>query len=150
MGLALNCCSKNNSTLLCDEVCAPCLAMFVAVAFCIEIWRTMVLMMLLLATCIGSHWRCQDARRQLNNSFHDCASSLFPQLAHPILSLHLNYLIPERTDKTMNYHPKTLELSGKWVSSVQAATANTFHWRESKQEATGIPNPAKELLYREV
>ena len=48
----------------------------------------------------------------------------------------------------MNYRLKTLELSGKWVSLFQAATVDTsvIHWRMSKEQATGIPKPAKELL----
>ena len=73
-------------------------------------------------------------------------------MTHPILSLHLNSLIPERTDKTMNYRLKTPELSGKWVSLVQAATVDTVivHWRGSKEEATGIPKPAKQLFCRKV
>ena len=52
----------------------------------------------------------------------------------------------------MNYRLKTLELSGKWVSLVRGATVDTIiiHWRWSKQEATGIPKQAKELLCREV
>ena len=52
----------------------------------------------------------------------------------------------------MNYRLKTLELRGKWVSLVQAATVHTviIHWRASREEATGIPKPAKKLLFRKV
>ena len=48
----------------------------------------------------------------------------------------------------MNYHLKTLELTGKWASLVQAATVDTgiIHWSVSQEQATGIPKPAKELL----
>ena len=50
----------------------------------------------------------------------------------------------------MNSRLKTLQLSGKWVSVDQAATAHTgiIHWRGSKENANGSLKPAKELLCR--
>lgn len=64
----------------------------------------------------------------------------------------MSSLIPEKTDKTMNYHLKTQELSGKWVSLLQGATVDTgiIHCMGSKEEVNGIQKQAKELLYREV